>query len=310
MAASTRPGMGALPFAGGTSFRVWAPFATSMCVAGSFNGWSMTANPLAHEGNGYWSTDISAAKLGDQYKFVLTSPFSSKPLWKIDPYARAMTNSVGNSIIAETDYVWASTGFSSPPWNELVIYELHVATFRFDSTSRNGRGTFDTVAGNLDYLVDLGVSAIQLLPADEFPADISWGYNPSAIFAIEESYGGPNGLRRLVDAAHSRGLSVIFDVVYNHLGPDDLDLWQFDGWNQNGLGGIYFYNDTRPDYGRGEVRQFLRSAIATVSDSTPPVGYAMSGAATTIPVPTFPMAGACCSGSTTKCATGSRGRSR
>jgi glycosidase len=88
--------------------------------------------------------------------------------------------------------------------------------------------------------------------------------------AIEESYGGPNGFRRLVDAAHARGLAVIFDVVYNHLGPDDLDLWQFDGWSLTGRqdeGGIYFYNDwrgetpwgkTRPDYGRGEVRQYLR----------------------------------------------------
>jgi 1,4-alpha-glucan branching enzyme len=265
MTASTA-GMGALLFAGGASFRVWAPFATNVCVAGSFNGWSMTANSLTHEENGYWSTDVSGAKLDDQYKFVLTSPFSNKPIWKNDPYARAMTNSVGNSIIAETDYVWATAGFSTPRWNELVIYELHVATFQFDPGNRNGRGTFDTVARNLDYLVELGVNAIQLLPADEFPTDISWGYNPAAIFAIEESYGGPNGLRRLVDAAQARGLSVIFDVVYNHLGPDDLDLWQFDGWNQNGLGGIYFYNDWRtatpwgppPDYARGAGRQFLR----------------------------------------------------
>ena len=263
-------GMGALPFAGGASFRVWAPFATNVCVAGSFNGWSMTANPLTQEGNGYWSTDVAGAKVNDQYKFVLTSPYSDKPLWKNDPYARAMTNSVGNSIIAETDFAWTTAAVSSPPWNELVIYELHVATFQFDPGNRNGRGTFETVVKKLDYLVDLGVNAIQLLPADEFPTDISWGYNPAAIFAIEESYGGPNGLRRLVDAAHARGLSVIFDVVYNHLGPDDLDLWQFDGWNQNGLGGIYFYNDwrmvtpwgwTRPDYGRGEVRQFLRDNV-------------------------------------------------
>jgi 1,4-alpha-glucan branching enzyme len=193
MTASTRPGMGALLFAGGASFRVWAPFATNVCVAGSFNGWSMSANPLTHEGNGYWSTDASGAKLDDQYKFVLTGPFSNKPLWKNDPYARAMTNSVGNSIIAEAHYVWTTAGFSTPPWNELVIYELHVATFHFDPGNRNGRGTFDTVARNLDYLVELGVNAIQLLPADEFPTDISWGYNPAAIFAIEESYGGPNG---------------------------------------------------------------------------------------------------------------------
>jgi 1,4-alpha-glucan branching enzyme len=270
MTASVRPGMGALPYTGGTTFRVWAPFAKSVCVAGRFNSWHMTANLLTHEGNGYWSADIPEARVGDQYKFVLTSPFRNDPLWKNDPYARALTNSVGNSIIAETDYLWTTAGYSTPAWNELVIYELHVGSFRFDPGSRNGRGNFDTVIGCLDYLVDLGVNAIQLLPADEFPTDISWGYNPANIFAIEESYGGPNGLRRLVDAAHARGIAVIFDVVYNHLGPDDLDLWQFDSWNQNGLGGIYFYNDwrmvtpwgwTRPDYGRGEVRWFLRDNV-------------------------------------------------
>lgn len=270
MPASTRPGMGALPYAGGSTFRVWAPFARSVSVAGTFNAWSPTADRLTNEGNGYWSADIPGAGIDDQYKFVLTGPSGPAPLWKNDPYARAMTNSAGNSIIAETDYTWTTTGYSTPGWHELVIYELHVGSFRFDPGSRNGRGDFDTVASSLDYLVDLGINAIQLLPADEFPTDISWGYNPSNIFAIEESYGGPNGLRRLVDAAHARGVAVIFDVVYNHLGPSDLDLWQFDGWSQNGLGGIYFYNDwrmatpwgsTRPDYGRGEVRQFLRDNV-------------------------------------------------
>jgi 1,4-alpha-glucan branching enzyme len=110
MTASVRPGMGALPYAGGTTFRVWAPFAKSACVAGTFNSWNMTANPLTLEGNGYWSADIPEARIGNQYKFVLTSPFRNDPLWKNDPYARALTNSVGNSIIAETDYVWTTAG--------------------------------------------------------------------------------------------------------------------------------------------------------------------------------------------------------
>jgi 1,4-alpha-glucan branching enzyme len=181
-----------------------------------------------------------------------------------------MTNSVGNGIVADPDYVWQSTGYSTPPWNELVIYELHVGSFLFDPTSRSGRGNFDTVISKLDYLQDLGINTIEVMAADEFPGDISWGYNPAFIFSIEESYGGPNGFRRLVDAAHVRGIAVIFDVVYNHLGPADLDLWKFDGWSPTGRddeGGVYFYNDwrkktpwgdTRPDYGRGEVRQYIR----------------------------------------------------
>ena len=266
-APSLRPGMGSVPYDGGVTFRVWAPFATEVSVAGSFNGWRPGAATLARDGGGYWSCDVAGAALGDQYKFVLRNPATGQPFWKNDPYARLLTNSVGNSIVADTGGVRGDLGYATPAWNEMVIYELHVGSFRFDPGSGNGRGNFDTVIGQLDYLRDLGINVIQLLPSDEFPGDVSWGYNPSYIFAIESSYGGPNGLRRLVDAAHARGIAIIYDVVYNHFGPDDLDLWQFDGWNQNGQGGVYFYNDwrqqtpwgaTRPDYGRGEVRQYVR----------------------------------------------------
>jgi 1,4-alpha-glucan branching enzyme len=269
MAISIHPGMGALPYPGGASFRLWAPHASGVAVAGTFNGWDATAAPLTHEGNGSWSVDVPGVRVGDEYKFVITNPTRGVPLWKNDPYARSMTSSVGNGIIAEPDYVWQSRGYAAPPWNELVLYELHVGSFCFDRPNKR-RGNFDTVIAKLPYLSDLGVNAIQLMPADEFPGDISWGYNPSAIFAIENDYGGPNGLRRLVGAAHACGIAILFDVVYNHLGPDDLDLWQLDGWSPDGFpwqGGIYFYNDeraatpwgdTRPDYGRGEVRQFLR----------------------------------------------------
>src|SRR4051794_34191496 len=267
MGVSAQQGMGAIPFQGGAGFRVWAPFASSVAVAGSFNDWSMVANPLTSEGNGNWPSDVPGAGIGAQYKFVLTTPFASKPLWKNDPHARCLTNSAGNSVVSDLNYVWKAH-VSTPAWNELVIYELHVGSFRFDPGSRNGRGNFDTVIGELPYLGDLGINAIQLLPSDEFPGDRSWGYNPSYIFAIEDSYGGPNGLRRLVDAAHAHGIAVLYDVVYNHFGPDDLDLWRFDGWAAEDWGGIYFYNDwrantpwgekNRPDYGRGEVRQYIR----------------------------------------------------
>ena len=267
VATSNHPGMGALPYPGGVAFRVWAPFASSVCVAGSFNAWSTTAAPLTAEVGGFWSTDVAGARVGDEYKFVLTSSARPGILWKNNPYARSLTSSARNSVVADDGYAWQSAGYSTPPWNQLVVYELHVGSFRFDPTSHSGRGTFETVIASLDYLRDLGINAIQLLPADEFAGEVSWGYNPADIFAIEELYGGPNGFRRLVDQAHARGIAVLFDVVYNHFGPEDLDLWQFDGWSENGQGGIYFYNDwrrstpwgdTRPDYGRGEVRSYLR----------------------------------------------------
>ena len=267
MTASQQPGMGSIPLAGGVAFRVWAPFATTVHVAGKFNAWDTQASPLTSEGNGYWSRDIGAAALNDQYKFVITNPARSGPMWKNDPYARSMTNSAGNSIVATTDFHWQAQSWNTPPWNEMVIYELHVGSFLFDPGSSNGRGDFNTVIGKLGYLAALGINTIQVMPSDEFPGTSSFGYNPADIFAIETNYGGPNGFQALVDAAHSHGIAVIYDLVYNHLGPSDLDLWQFDGWSENGAGGIYFYNDwrrttpwadTRPDYGRGEVRQFLR----------------------------------------------------
>ena len=271
MAPSSRPGMGAIPYDGGTTFRVWAPDASAVSVAGNFNGeagWSeANPKPLDQEGGGYWSGDVAGAAIGAQYKFAIRNRETNGILWKNDPYARSLTNSSGESIIAETFFAWRWPGYSTPSWNNLVIYELHVGSFKYDPKSRSKRGDFDTVVDKLPYLQELGVNAIQLLPCDEFPGDISMGYNPSYIFAIEESYGGPNGLRKLVDAAHQVGIAVIYDVVYNHLGPNDLDLWQFDGWSKDGNGGVYFYNDwrkktpwgdTRPDYGRGEVRQYIR----------------------------------------------------
>ena len=110
------------------------------------------------------------------------------------------------------------------------------------------------------------------MPPFEFAGDISWGYNPAHMFAIESSYGGPDAFKRFIRDAHAHGIAVIVDVVYNHIGPSDLDLWRFDGWSEGDGGGIYFYNDerartpwgmTRPDYGRGEVRTFLRDSALT-----------------------------------------------
>jgi 1,4-alpha-glucan branching enzyme len=161
-----------------------------------------------------------------------------------------------------------------PPANELVIYELHIGTFRRSSPDKPG--TFDDAISGLDHLQRLGVNAVEVMPIAEFAGDLSWGYNPALPFAIEQAYGGAAGFKRFVMAAHARGIAVILDVVYNHFGPSELHLWQFDGWSENGLGGIYFYNDdrantpwgqTRPDYGRPEVRRYIRdNALMWLTD--------------------------------------------
>ena len=263
-AAPVRDGFGALPHPGGTTFRVWAPAASAVAVMGTFNNWDPAATPLQAEDDGNWAADVPAARPGDEYKFVLQTP--SGELSRNDPYARAMTNSSGNSVVFDAhDFDWEGDTFQMPAWNDLVIYELHVGTFNVPEAGKPG--TFLDVIARLDYLRDLGINCLEIMPATEFPGAYSWGYNPSNPFALDSDYGGPAAFRELVKAAHARGIAVVLDVVYNHFGPGDLALWQFDGWQENDGGGIYFYNDwraetpwghNRPDYGRPEVRRYIR----------------------------------------------------
>ena len=267
--------------AAGVTFRVWAPHALKVAVAGTFNGWAPDTLALGSEGNGFWSADVVGAAANDEYKFVL-SDASAGTLWHMDPYVTRIRHSGGalNGVIDEPAVSASAPGYVTPAWNELVIYELHIRTFLPGDgliQDANGNpiktgdgsfiGSFQAVTSKLDYLQALGVNAIELLPLGEFMGDISAGYNPAYIFAIEDEYGGPDGFRDFVNEAHKRGIAVIVDVVYNHLGNPAADMWRFDGWSENDKGGIYFYNDsrsktawgdTRFDYGRGEVRSYLK----------------------------------------------------
>ena len=257
-------GMGAIPSAKGVAFRVWAPNAEKVYVIGSFNDWNETSAPLVREQNGNWSIIIPDAKPGDEYRYLIHGP--AGPLSRIDPHARKVTNAAGNGIIYEPKaFAWGEDIFNMATGNELVIYEMHIGTFNVKETGHPG--TFQSAIEKFPYLKELGINAIEVMPIAEFSGDFSWGYNPAHPFAVKSTYGGPDEFKLFVKAAHEQGIAVILDVVYNHLGPGDLDLWQFDGWSENEKGGIYFYNnqcsqtpwgETRPDYGRGEVRQYLR----------------------------------------------------
>ena len=257
-------GMGAIPSAKGVAFRVWAPNAEKVYVIGSFNDWNETSAPLVREQNGNWSIIIPDAKPGDEYRYLIHGP--AGPLSRIDPHARKVTNAAGNGIIYEPKaFAWGEDIFNMATGNELVIYEMHIGTFNVKETGHPG--TFQSAIEKFPYLKELGINAIEVMPIAEFSGDFSWGYNPAHPFAVKSTYGGPDDFKLFVKTAHEQGIAVILDVVYNHLGPGDLDLWQFDGWSENEKGGIYFYNnqcsqtpwgETRPDYGRGEVRQYLR----------------------------------------------------
>jgi len=261
---------GAVAYEGGARFGVWAPHAGQVYVVGTFNDWDNTGHRLTRQRGGWWSGDVAGAKVGDEYRFRIVSDAGER--LKIDPYARNVTSSVGNAIV-----MVAAKGFrpfTSPTPNEMVIYELHIGTF--GKHGQSGPGNLEGALERLDHLKELGVNAIEVMPLSEFPGGYSWGYNPSHIFAVESDYGTPASFRDFVARAHELGIAVIVDVVYNHLGPDDLCLWQFDGWSENDGGGIYFYNDeraetpwghTRPDFGRGDVREYLRdNALMWIRD--------------------------------------------
>ncbi len=248
----------------GVIFRVWAPHADSVSVIGDFNHWNSAAHPLTRDELGNWNGFVPEAREGEEYQYAITR--DGVEFQRVDPRALKVTNSIGNGVIYKAPPLPPpAERFDIPPLNRLVIYELHIGTFH--TQKEDGPGTFQSAIKQLPYIKDLGVNCIELMPVAEFPGDFSWGYNPAHPFTVESRYGGPEGLRAFVDAAHSHGIAVILDVVYNHFGPGDLTLWQFDGWSENDLGGIYFYNDwqsatpwghTRPDYGRGEVRAYIR----------------------------------------------------
>ena len=247
---------------GSMAFRVWAPNADSVSVVGDFNGWDSSKDAMIRDDQGCWFANIPEAKIGQQYRFELGN--GPQRFTRVDPYAKSVTNSVGNGLITDMNFDWGEDHYQLPPRNEMVIYELHIGTFNVKT--RGSPSNFDDAIEKLNHLVQLGINVVEVMPCAEFAGDLSWGYNPAHVFAIEEIYGGPLAFKRFVKACHGRGIGVLLDVVYNHFGPSDLSLWQFDGWSENGKGGVYFYNDwrrttpwgdTRPDYGRPEVRRFI-----------------------------------------------------
>lgn len=242
-----------------TQFRVWAPFAQQVfTLIGTDFDWQETE--MSNDGHGYWTAQIKNAEPGQKYKYrIITS--DGGELYRNDPRARQITDSDSGSSVIVGDLSLDDEQFRPAPRNEQIIYEMHIGTFnRVDPATP---GTFYDAIEKLDYLATLGINTIELMPITSMANSNGWGYSVSHIFSVESSYGGRHGLLEFVAECHKRNIAVILDVVYNHFYGDAL--WQFDGWSENGRGGIYFYNDergdtpwgARPDYGRPEVRQFI-----------------------------------------------------
>ncbi|MFI6762343.1 malto-oligosyltrehalose trehalohydrolase [Micromonospora sp. NPDC050417] len=189
-----------------TEFTVWAPEASRVRLRLVGTGdHEMAAGP-----DGWWRLDVREAGPGTDYAYLLDDGDRALP----DPRSAWQPDGVhGHSRVYDHGaYAWTDQRWTGRQLPGGVLYELHVGTF-------TPEGTFDSAIARLDHLVDLGVDLIELLPVNAFNGEHNWGYDGVCWFAPHHGYGGPDGLKRLVDAAHARGLGVILDVVYNHFGP-------------------------------------------------------------------------------------------
>jgi len=193
----------------GTDFRVWAPKARSISVQLGSTKISKRV-PLQQEQNGYFCGKITGVTAGDHYLYLIDSG-PGRP----DPVSRFQPDGVhgASQIVDPRSFTWHDRQWQGVRQEEYVIYELHVGTF-------SREGSFDGVIPFFDYLVNLGVTAVEIMPVAQCPGRRNWGYDGVYLFAPQNSYGGPDGLKRLVDACHAHGLAVILDVVYNHFGPE------------------------------------------------------------------------------------------
>ncbi|NTF46601.1 malto-oligosyltrehalose trehalohydrolase [Rhizobium sp. AC27/96] len=190
-------------------FRLWAPLAERVSVRIEHRGeWEMQPSE-----QGWHVAEIADARPGDLYKFILADGLEVP-----DPASRFQPHDVhGPSELIDPEFNWQMQDWNGRPWEEIVIYELHVGAF-------TQAGTFLSTIEKLDHLQKLGITAIQLMPLSDFPGRYGWGYDGVLPYAPDSSYGRPVDLKRLVDAAHARGICIFLDVVYNHFGPDGNEL--------------------------------------------------------------------------------------
>lgn len=225
-------------------FAVWSPLAKhlSACVAGK---------SLAMDGpdeRGWWRLEVNDAGHGTDYGFLLDDDPKVYP----DPRSAWQPEGVHglSRLYDHSRFVWNDVQFQAPPLASGILYELHVGTF-------TPQGTLDSAIEKLDHLIELGITHVELMPMNAFEGRHGWGYDGVSLFAVHEPYGGPEGLKRFVNAAHAKGLSVLLDVVYNHFGPSGNYTGKFGPYvtdsHHTPWGGAVNLEDA----GSNEVRRFF-----------------------------------------------------
>jgi len=258
--------LGAHPVEGGVRFALWAPFAKSVAVSGSFCDWDDDGIALTERGTtGVWLGVVENARVGDLYKYALIDSLGEKR-WKSDPFAFAMELRPKTASVVQplAGYSWGDGEWMAEreqrqrPDRPMSIYEVHLGSWRRDLGYR------DLADQLVDYVAEMGFTHVEFLPLAEHPYDPSWGYQICGYYAPTSRYGSPDELRALVDAFHRRGIGVLMDWVPAHFPKDDHGLARFDGSH------LYEHQDPRRgehrdwetlifNYGRNEVRNFLIS---------------------------------------------------
>jgi maltooligosyltrehalose trehalohydrolase len=210
-------------------FTVWAPILHSMAleiVHPELRRLSMEQDDL-----GYWKVIAHDISPGTRYFYSL-----NQSIKRPDPASFFQPQGVHkpSEVMNHHNFAWEDFSWNGIPLEEMIIYELHVGTF-------TAEGTFASIIPRLNELKDLGITALEIMPVAQFPGERNWGYDGVYPFAVQNSYGGPDGLKQLVNACHKNGLALILDVVYNHLGPEGNYLGDF---------GPYFTEKYRTPWGR------------------------------------------------------------
>jgi len=237
---------------GAATITVWAPLRETVAILVN----DTQKIGLQQAEHGYWYTTTDKIKPGDLYKIVLDEKDAFP-----DPASVSQPTGVHeHSQAMDLSFEWTDKSWSNIPLKDYIIYELHIGTF-------TQRGTFAGVEEQIDYLKDLGITAIEIMPVAQFPGARNWGYDGVFPFAVQNSYGGAPGLQHLVNACHEKGIAVILDVVYNHFGPEGNYLNEF---------GPYFTDKYHTPWGKainfddaycdGVRRYFIENALMWFRD--------------------------------------------
>lgn len=246
---------------GWITFALFAPGKQSVSLMGEFNNWDRHSDLLQPTDEGLWWIKKQFEPGGHTYQFVVDGDIVI-----CDPYATLLAEGAEQGPpravveVGRVPYRWRHETWSGPAFNDLIIYELHVGDF-------SPEGNFQGLIDRLDYLQDLGINAIELMPVFEFAGtEYVWGYNPAYFFAVEKSYGQPDDLRRLIDEAHDRNIAVILDLVLAHTAQrhpfNEMYLYEESPWYGPGLGELNQFGFPMLDYTKEAAQAFARDVQA------------------------------------------------